>query len=180
MPEHCLDEQLSSYLDGDLPPGEAGRVAEHLAECPVCRRALAQTRLLRDAGRSMEEIAPPDRTWQAIRERVHAPKPLFWPRLAWIGIPALAACTVVAIVVGRLPAAAGRGWPATTASFSRDELAEDAAKDYEQYVRGIDSAVQECAAAMSENPGNARVRQSYDGANADRSVALDRLTSGGD
>jgi len=177
LPEHCLEEQLSSYLDGDLQPGESGRVAEHLAECPVCRRALAQVRLIRDAGQSMEEFAPPDRTWRAIAERVRGRRPSVWPRLAWVGVPALAAAVLAVVLIGR-PFAAGRS--RTAASVSREELVRDAVNDYEQYVRGIDNAVRECAAAMSENPGNVRVRESYYGASADRSAALDQLVSGGD
>jgi anti-sigma factor RsiW len=178
LPVHCLEEQLSSYLDGDLQPGESGRVAEHLAECPVCRRALAHVRLIRDAGRSMEEFAPPDRTWQAIRERMRRRRPSLWPRLAWIGVPALAMVVLAVVLIGRSPAVSGRSRLA--ASVSREELVQEAVKDYEQYVRGIDSAVVECAAAMDENPGNVRVRESYRGASADRSAALDQLVSGGD
>jgi anti-sigma factor RsiW len=180
LPEHCLEEQLSSYLDGDLPPGESGRVAEHLAECPVCRRALAHVRLIRDAGQSMEEFVPPDRTWQAIRARVHERRPSLWPRLVWVGVPALAVVVLAVLAIGRLPAIFGRSRPVAASPVSNEELVREAVRDYEQYVRGIDSAVVECAAALGENPGNARVRESYHGASADRSVALDQLVSGGD
>jgi len=30
-------EELVAYADGDLSPGEAGRIAEHIATCPSCR-----------------------------------------------------------------------------------------------------------------------------------------------
>jgi hypothetical protein len=105
-------------------------------------------------------------------------RPSLWPRLAWIGVPALAMVVLAVVLIGRSPAVSGRSRLA--ASVSREELVQEAVKDYEQYVRGIDSAVVECAAAMDENPGNVRVRESYRGASADRSAALDQLVSGGD
>jgi hypothetical protein len=51
---------------------------------------------------------------------------------------------------------------------------------YQRYVADIDSAIRECEAAMQENPGNARVRRAYQGAQTSRANAMDRLVSGGD
>ena len=41
MKEHTCrivsKEELVAYADGELSPGEAGRIAEHIATCPSCR-----------------------------------------------------------------------------------------------------------------------------------------------
>ena len=43
--KNCLDEGiLQSYLDGELSPGEAARVAAHTGECPACADALGAAR----------------------------------------------------------------------------------------------------------------------------------------
>ena len=61
----------------------------------------------------------------------------------------------------------------------RDNTASDAARDYSEYVHGIDRAIEECRVAFGENPGNARVRAAYSGASIDRRRAMDHLASGG-
>jgi anti-sigma factor RsiW len=44
----CLESKdwIDPYLDDELNPGELARFEEHLAECEVCQRELAQTRAL--------------------------------------------------------------------------------------------------------------------------------------
>ena len=199
MEQHCSEEILSSYLDGDLASEDAGRTAEHLAECEVCRRALAEVRAIRDAAPEMAQLAPADRVWGAIRERL-GPK-LEAPKnderrtkneerssarrglagLYWFGAPALAAALLIVVLVVRThtPAEPGRGMSPVASELNRDNAAVQTARDYGAYVRGIDHAIDECRAAMDENPGNARVRAAYNGASADRRRAIDRLTSGG-
>ncbi len=183
MEQHCSEESLSSYLDGDLKSEEAGRTAEHLAECEVCRRALAQVRAIRDSAPEMVQLAPPDRVWGAIQERVRRPQTRSrgLTRLFWVGVPALAAALLVVMLTARSHDAAqpGRGASPVVSELGKDNAARETARDYEAYVRGIDHAIEECRAAMDENPGNARVRAAYTGASADRQRAVDRLTSGG-
>jgi len=53
----CINgKTLSRYLDGDLAPAAAARVAAHLAECPACVRLLDEMRSADDAVRG--EAAP--------------------------------------------------------------------------------------------------------------------------
>jgi hypothetical protein len=66
------------------------------------------------------------------------------------------------------------------AELDEGRAAEEAAQEYSEYVRGIDQAIDECRAALAENPGNARVLAVYSGASIDRRRAMDRLASEGE
>jgi hypothetical protein len=59
-------------------------------------------------------------------------------------------------------------------------MAVTARQDYAEYVRGIDAAIADCEDALSENPGNARVRAAYANARSTRAVAFDRLAADGE
>jgi anti-sigma factor RsiW len=179
--EHLSDEVLSEFVEGDLTGTSAGDVAEHVAGCARCREAVSDLRMLREGARSLEPLEPPARVWQAVQERVaRRPRALRW---LWVGVPAMAAAVVLAFVVGLR--AGGLARPGLLSSkpkpvMSEQAVAARAQQDYDEYVRGIDAAIHECEAAMKENPGNARVRAAYEGAQAGRTATMDRLTSGGD
>jgi anti-sigma factor RsiW len=51
-------EIMTDYLEGALPPAEAGRLERHLATCPGCREYLEQMRSLAGSlgGLSAESI----------------------------------------------------------------------------------------------------------------------------
>jgi len=105
----------------------------------------------------------------------------------WVGIPALAAALLVVALAGRVGQSArdairnvGHFGHVPASELTKEMAAEDAARDYEEYVRGIDQAIDECRAALGENPGNARVRAAYSGAQSDRQSAMDRLVSEGE
>ncbi|MBM3313852.1 hypothetical protein FJY70_04600 [candidate division WOR-3 bacterium] len=189
MTQHCSEEILSAYLDGDLGVEESGRTAEHLAECPVCRSVLAQVRYIRDAATVLEEASPSDRVWAAIQARIGGryTSRVRRARILWFGVPALAAALLFVAFAGGLgPAtrdallgvAHPRGAPERT--LTAEAAAEETVRDYDEYLKGIDRALDECRAALNENPGNARVRAAYAGARLDRSRALDQLVAGGD
>ena len=197
MEQHCSEEILSAYLDGDLESEASGKTAEHLAECEVCRESLAQVRTIRDAAPGMEQLMPPERVWGAIQARIHdvRTRRSRLIRLFWVGVPALAAALLVVAVAGWFgqPARdtirnvahfghvpAPRGMAAAVSELSKDGAAEQTAREYGEYVRGIDHAIDECRTALDENPGNARVLAAYSGASSDRRRAMDRLTSGGE
>jgi len=184
LEQHCSEEILSAYLDGDLESEEAGRTAEHVAECPVCRRSLAQVRTIRDAASEMDQMVPSCGTWFAIQERIRTARsrPRLTPRLLWVAVPALAAALLLFVLPGRVRQSLGTrpGIAAPASELTGAMAAGDAAREYEEYVRGIDRAIDECRTALDENPGNVRVRQAYLGATSNRQYAMDRLVSGGD
>jgi len=106
--EHYGDEDLSRYLDEETGPEEAAKARQHLAECADCRQRFDELSLLRAAAREMVELEPPDAVWLRIRQRTgNGREPVrrrAFGRLAWLGIPALAAaCLVVFVVTGRRP-----------------------------------------------------------------------------
>jgi anti-sigma factor RsiW len=191
LEQHCSEEVLSAYLDGDLEAEVAGATAEHLAECEVCRQSLADVRAVRDAAPAMEELVPPDRVWRAIRDRIQGSRSRrrSLMRACWVGVPALAALLVVFLAGGfghwvrvppGSPASGGRASApgVAVAELSRTGAAEQTAREYGEYVRGIDRAIEECRAAMEENPGNLRVRAAYAGASINRQRVTDRLGFG--
>lgn len=56
-----IQNLISAYLDGQLSPGARAVADTHLAECPVCRMELEQTRsILRDLSMVARPAAPPD------------------------------------------------------------------------------------------------------------------------
>ena len=183
LEQHCSEEILSAYLDGDLESEASGKTAEHLAECEVCRKSLAQVRAIRDAAPGMEQLAPPERMWGAIQDRIHSHRTRRsrLARLFWVGVPALAAVLLVVAAAGWFgqPAPAPRGMAAAVSELTQDKAAEQTAQEYGEYVRGIDHAIDECRTALDENPGNARVLAAYAGASSDRRRAMDRLVSEG-
>lgn len=68
----CQDLQfeLPLYFDDVLSPAEVAKINEHLAECPLCRRRLADMQELRQAMRSLARPVIPARTLAAIRTAV--------------------------------------------------------------------------------------------------------------
>ncbi|MFQ6099016.1 MAG: anti-sigma factor family protein [Armatimonadota bacterium] len=72
----CLDvnEQLSAYLDGELPPHLLAEVASHLRECKSCAGELAELARVRSAVSSLPPAQPPgyavERVLRAVM-RVH-------------------------------------------------------------------------------------------------------------
>jgi hypothetical protein len=132
----------------------------------------------------MEQMVPSDGTWHAIQERIRGSgvRNRRLTRLLWVGIPALAAALLVVVLAGRvhLSVSPGKGMVVPSSELTKEMAADDAAREYQEYLSGIDRAIDECRTALDENPGNVRVRQAYLGARSNRQDAMDRLVSGGD
>ena len=68
-------ELVTDYLEGTMPPRERARFESHIADCPNCRRYLAQMRTTLDvlgrieadavAPEAMDELLALYRRWQA-------------------------------------------------------------------------------------------------------------------
>jgi hypothetical protein len=72
----ALDELLDGRgRDGEHPVSLAALEA-HVAGCPSCRVLVAEVRMIRDAARTLEPIAPPPAVWAAVRARVAAQSPV--------------------------------------------------------------------------------------------------------
>jgi hypothetical protein len=90
----------------------------------------------------------------------------------------VAAAVVAVVLVGHKPAA--KSAPAGSAGLSRERATAGLAREYEAYVRGIDEAIDECRAALAENPESPRVKLAYLTAQSSRMSAMGKFASGGD
>lgn len=178
--DHLSDESLSALLDGDLDGETAAEAAAHVAACGSCRAALGELERLRDAAGALEPLSPPARVDYAVRRAVLENRPVRppWPRWAWAPVAAAVLVAAVVLLVGRRAETARPG-PVAEQPVPA-ELAAASAAELEQYLEGIDLAVEECEAALAENPRNPRVRSAWLAAQSSRLESYDRLVSGGD
>ncbi|MCK9197100.1 MAG: zf-HC2 domain-containing protein [Syntrophales bacterium] len=54
-----IENRLSAYMEGLLPPGEKKDTEEHLATCPRCRQALSDLKQVEKLVKGLEEVEPP-------------------------------------------------------------------------------------------------------------------------
>jgi len=102
-----IEERLPAYLEGALPEEERRRVAEHLASCPSCTRAMEDLRTATGLVQELEEVEPPPWLKQKIMTRVReeaAPKrgilrALFFPLHIKLPVQALAMVLVAVLAV---------------------------------------------------------------------------------
>ena len=89
-------EKLDTYLDGELPAGEARAVAEHLRGCAACAAdalsRVQQKRAVRDAGQRFA----PNPAFRARIEKTLAPRKPFLRRRLWLPILAVSVGVLVA------------------------------------------------------------------------------------
>lgn len=72
MVDPCRDEiWLSAYLDDELPPEETSAMRRHLAECPACRRQLADLKAMDEMVQALPDLEPSDGF-----------EPAFWSKVA--------------------------------------------------------------------------------------------------
>ena len=81
---HRAGQLLSSYLDGELLPGDATAVQEHLLECAACRADFERLRATKGLLGELPVAEPPVEFWSSVREPVSHGLPLS-ARLPWPG-----------------------------------------------------------------------------------------------
>lgn len=101
MTTHVLD-QLSLWVEGDLPHDAAAAVEDHLTECPACREAADRLRQsqawLREALASPFDSTDQGRLRQAVMDRIRT-EPLGAPTRWFAPAPVLLAAAAVLVVV---------------------------------------------------------------------------------
>jgi anti-sigma factor RsiW len=65
-------DQLSDYVDDELPAGERRALETHLAGCPDCTRTLDELRRVVAAAASVKPRPPRRDLWDGIQERIAA------------------------------------------------------------------------------------------------------------
>ncbi len=66
-------DQLSAYLDDELPERERLSVERHLAECAECRHALQQLRRVVTTAAALPSQPPESELWHGIARRIDGP-----------------------------------------------------------------------------------------------------------
>lgn len=98
-----FSQDLSAYLDGELPPRERAALEAHLRDCPRCRQELASLRAVSRLVASLPAVEPSEEFTRALSREVAARRPRRWlrpiPLFRGDLIPALAVAAVALIVV---------------------------------------------------------------------------------
>jgi len=68
MFERHVGDKLSAYLHGQLPKGEARRVAKHLARCSHCEQELQEISQGAELAGNLARASAPDSLWSGIRD----------------------------------------------------------------------------------------------------------------
>lgn len=98
---HSVQEQLSLYIEGDIPYEEKLRIDNHLKSCRSCNESLAGLRKTIQLVNNLEDIEPPYWLARRIMSRVKAeakPKKGFWKTLFYplhIKLPIEAVAVVI-------------------------------------------------------------------------------------
>jgi hypothetical protein len=184
-----MDAQLNEYVDGTLAARDRASVEAHLAECAVCRDAVAELRrLVAGAAALPKSIEPARDLWSGIVGRIgkgERGKGKRWWRERAFQRGALAAAAVLVIALGlyRLwppfaalyrPARGGAGWAAVQADFDRtsdalsrilavqrERLRPETVALLERNLAVIDAAIAESRAALARDPANAELRRFF-------------------
>ncbi|MEZ5292552.1 MAG: zf-HC2 domain-containing protein [Vicinamibacterales bacterium] len=111
------NEELSGYLDGDLPPETRAQVDAHLADCAACRRVLDELAGVRAAAAAWADTLaePGTDLWPGVVRHLAGPRavvpggsgipvsasPTPWYRRRWsVGVPELAMAATVLAALG--------------------------------------------------------------------------------
>ena len=84
-----IENQLSAYIDNELPEGEMATVEQHVLDCPACAKSLSQLKRVADMVGDLAPVSISDgaskRLEAAIEERLHTPDPQIAPseKPAW-------------------------------------------------------------------------------------------------
>jgi hypothetical protein len=91
-------DQLSDYLNGDLPRAQQAGMAAHLETCPTCRQALDELRRVSEWAAAYQASTPPSDPWPVIARRIARHHRVGGKRQVSGGHRALAAAAAIALV----------------------------------------------------------------------------------
>jgi hypothetical protein len=166
-------DRLSEYLDGELPPDEAGELELHLRDCAACRQSLTElksvvARLAADPVLPADQ--PTDREWQSIRRAMPA------PRGRWM-IPTAIAAGLTGLAIAGALLRSREPLPVVTATVpavylqateeleailrdNRTKLRPETVQALEASLMAIDSALAQVDRALAADPANDYVTRS--------------------
>jgi len=104
-----IRSKFTAHVDGDLSPGEARVVAQHVARCPQCASELAEVRRFLELCHEFVVCPAPAYSFEALRRRMALVEPLeeivaFLPKLRINAtIPRFAVAMLMMFIVGGTP-----------------------------------------------------------------------------
>jgi anti-sigma factor RsiW len=120
-----VQENLSAWMDGEVPEGLRQRLADHLAGCPACRAELVALERL-DAALAGLEVPVP----QGLASRVSRGLPR--PASPWVQSLALAVCLALGIFLGSSLTGTLYPWPAPINGITSEVANLGVFQDYPQ------------------------------------------------
>jgi hypothetical protein len=141
-------EQLSAFLDGDLPGAEAETVRAHSAACGRCATVMAELSALIHAAGGLEPLEPPPTLWRGVEGSLE--RRGRWQWLTWrpFAVGALAGAAALALALFALPAArrrlaAGEPRPeVVAAAAASDPLLDEAEAEFAQAAAAYERSIE--------------------------------------
>lgn len=174
-------DQLSAYLDDELPAAPRLELERHLAQCAECARTLVELRAVTTWAHSYRGTEPARDLWPAVRRRIEGDKVVAIPRLVGVGWRQLIAAGIAVVAIGggviwfsgRAPMVSLAPEPAFEASpatmggtdlavrdleavldASRADLDSSTVRVIEESLALIDLAIAEARAAIQRDSSN--------------------------
>lgn len=109
MNEKHYKENLSRFVNHELPGDERQRVAEHLLQCAGCRAAHDEIKFGAALAKQLSSADAPDRVWEKIEAALDGggekAKVSRFPHFSLFSLPGFAAAAAVLLLIGGLSAA---------------------------------------------------------------------------
>ena len=152
---HPMNERLTEYLDGDLPPAERQAVEAHLAGCPDCSDLLADLRRVLSRAQALEDLPPRQDLWPGVAAAIGAA-----PRRRWrveVPVPLLLAAGITLMLLSgglvALALRAGHRTTGTTVGQAPGAMVRPAIAPNPDDARGYDAAVRELEGELAAGRG---------------------------
>jgi anti-sigma factor RsiW len=99
-----FEEELTAYVDGELPPARRAEVAEHLGSCAGCQGTEALLRRTVARMAELPELTPSPATRRAVMAKLDALPPTLGERLRgllkpWVLVPAAGLAAVAGLAL---------------------------------------------------------------------------------
>lgn len=159
---HRVRKLLSLYLDGELNPKESKRIGDHLDQCQECTSELEQLSLIKHTAQSLERYEPPDYLFYRIKNEIAKQAKVkserIWVvrRKRWVLVPTIAA-VLVAIGLAIIFKTKEPSPMVELVYQSYRDKAIASLQEYEERLRDLNAALDDCQAALRVNPGNRQV-----------------------
>ncbi len=148
---HPLPEQMSDYLDGELPPAEETQLRAHLATCAECAALLVDLQRVLARAQALEDRPPRHDLWPGVAAAIGA-TPARAPRRLQVSMPVLLAASIALMLLSGGTVAfllqSGRGLPSTAQAPTPLPAAPTTTLVRQEGARGYDLAISNLEAQL--------------------------------